>query len=367
MKKHILALALFLMVPFVIADGTDGEGVGVDVIAADVEPEIFLCATRTVIDDSVSWGRTSIGGTGLTERSNNYAFEGESIKWGVLVIDENGLGQIDKVVATIGSTQGTGNDVEATCTVSSYVSASQTLDASCNAILNGQSITTIGFDNMAAYYDCELTVETPAGMYGEYWVTVEVEDNNGVRATIDENEYWFFNPIVAMSVSDSIRFDDLKPGTTGYSNTLLVENDADPDSRVMMDMFISGKDFYDSTPSGAMCPTTNKLALTNFRYHATSGIYSNAGDDIVDTNTYDAATTRAVDAENYVNIQYGDHWDRTMYDEAEIIQDDSDGTYYKANILSPGSEMAVTFKLNLPQPCIGEFDSGQIFFYGEAI
>jgi hypothetical protein len=29
--------------------------------------------------------------------------------------------------------------------------------------------------------------------------------------------------------------------------------------------------------------------------------------------------------------------------------------------------MALTFKLDLPEPCIGDFDSGKIYFWGEAI
>ena len=29
--------------------------------------------------------------------------------------------------------------------------------------------------------------------------------------------------------------------------------------------------------------------------------------------------------------------------------------------------MAVTFRLALPEPCNGDFDTGQLFFWGEAI
>jgi hypothetical protein len=49
-------------------------------------------------------------------------------------------------------------------------------------------------------------------------------------------------------------FEDVRPGTSSYSSTLLVANDADEGSGVMMDMFISGTDFYDSSSSGAKCP-----------------------------------------------------------------------------------------------------------------
>ena len=37
------------------------------------------------------------------------------------------------------------------------------------------------------------------------------------------------------------------------------------------------------------------------------------------------------------------------------------------NVLTPGSEMALTFRLDLPVPCNGDFDTGSIYFWGEAI
>ncbi len=43
------------------------------------------------------------------------------------------------------------------------------------------------------------------------------------------------------------------------------------------------------------------------------------------------------------------------------------GGYYLGNVLSPGAEIALTFRLALPEPCNGDFDSGSIFFWGEAI
>jgi len=82
------------------------------------------------------------------------------------------------------------------------------------------------------------------------------------------------------------------------------------------------------------------------------------------------------DAEGYVGINYGIGFndpnpfyggfngDGTGY---EIIQGLQQGPYFPGNVLTPGSEMAVTFRLNLPEPCNGDFDSGSLFFWGEAI
>jgi hypothetical protein len=174
---------------------------------------------------------------------------------------------------------------------------------------------------------------------------------------MDENEYWFLNPSIALSIEGDLTFDNVRPGTDSYSDTLLIGNDADDGSGVMLDMFISGTDFYDTSSSGAMCPTTNQLSLDAFRYYATNGAYSSA-DDL------------RGDAEKYVPIGYGIGWNNPnkFYDAYEILKTVKfDGVYYNGNILSPGNEMAITFKLSLPEPCNGDFDSGQIYFWGEAI
>jgi hypothetical protein len=121
-------------------------------------------------------------------------------------------------------------------------------------------------------------------------------------------------------------------------------------------MFISGTDFYDSASSGAKCPTSNQLELENLRYYASNGGYSTNRD------------LRA-DDEGYVPIQYGLGFNSpyNFYNRNEIIQTQKLNNYYTSNILSPGAEMSLVFRLNLPEPCNGDFDTGQIYFWGEAI
>ena len=195
-------------------------------------------------------------------------------------------------------------------------------------------------------------------MYGEYWMTIEAVDLDGLSGTMDENEYWFLNPNVALSIDGELTFEDVRPGTSSYSNTLLIGNDADDGSGVRLDMFISGTDFYDSSSSGAKCPDTNQLSLDAFRYYATHGAYSTKTD------------LRGADAEGYLPIGYGIGFNNPnpFYDEYEIMQNfPKNFAYYQSNILSPGAEMALTFRLDLPEPCNGDFDTGSIYFWGEAI
>ena len=376
--KKLLAIVfamLMLIAPAAFAVDT-GIGIGIDITTEDFAPLIWLCDDRVVTDDFVEPGRMSDGEDELLERINNYAFEGEQISWEVLVMDKNGIEKISDVFATIGSTQGTGNDIEANCNLD--VGFSSSVESECNARIDEEDLTGESIDpTTQAYFRCTFTVETPESMQGEYWVTVEVEDLDGLSSIIAENEYWFLNPIVALEIEGDLVFDEVRPGTLSYSDTLLVRNDAEAGSGVQLDMFISGTDFFDSSSSGAKCPTSNVLRLGDddsdcdsgdaFCYYAVSGAYSTQNDN-------------RNDAEGYVGINYGtsfgnspsygDFYGSSNGDSGgyEIMQDaDIPGPYFPGNVLVPGAEHAITFRLNLPEPCNGDFDTGSLFFFGEAI
>jgi hypothetical protein len=381
MKKlfSVMAMAMLILSVMPIVLGTDvGVGVGIEIITEDYAPNIWMCDSRAVTDDNTQPGRDGVAGAALSERGNNYAFEGEQIAYTVLVKDKNGIQKISDVFGTLGDVQGAGNDIEVNCVED--IGFSSTVEASCNARISEESLTGDTIDSTMRYYSCIFTVETADSHYGEYWYTVEVEDLDGLSNTIDENEYWYLNPTIALSIDGDLTFDDVRPGTSSYSSTLLVGNDADDGSGVLLDMFISGTDFYDSASSGAACPTTNQLLLgngdsvcdatDNFCYFASSGAFS-------------TETDARADAEGYVGINYATGFNNpsSFYDVAssndgsgegfELIQS-SVGTgpgdiYFSGNILTPGSEAAVTFRLNLPEPCNGDFDTGSLSFWGEAI
>jgi hypothetical protein len=372
MKQLFTVLAVALLVvavmPAVLATSV-GQGIGLDIITEDFQPLVWACDDRVVYDDNVQGGRISAGGDELVERVNNYAFEGEQIQWTVLVMDKNGINKIEDVFGTIGDVQGAGNDIEVNC--HEAIGYSDIVEDSCNARILEEDLSGEDIDPFTQrYYECTFTVETPDSMYGEYWITVEALDLDGLSGTMAENEYWFLNPVIALSIDGDLTFDDVRPGTAAYSETLLVGNDADESSGVLLDMFISGTDFYDSSSSGAQCPDTNQLALTNFAYFATHGAYDTRDDG-------------RSDAEGYVAINYGDSfgslpfgagdWYGTFNGDAsgyEIIQDPfivATAPYFAGNVVSPGAEMAVTMRLMLPEPCNGDFDTGAIYFWGEAI
>jgi hypothetical protein len=352
----VIASLMLSTMPAVFAVSV-GTGVGVEIGTEDFAPLVWGCGDRVVYDDHTEPGRITLGEEELLERLNNYAFEGEQIEWTVLVMDKNGINKVEDVFATIGDVQGEGNDIEVNCVENPHWS--DVVEESCGATILEEDLTGKDIDHaIQRYYTCTLTVETADSMYGEYFVTVEALDLDGLSGIMAENEYWFLNPVIALSIDGDLYFDDVRPGTMSYSETLLVGNDADESSGVILDMFISGTDFYDSSSSGAMCGTSNVLRLENFGYYATSGAYSTRNHD-----------TRA-DDKGYVEIGYGVGFNdpNPFYDEYEILQGPAGpGGYYRGNTLTPGSEMALTFRLSLPEPCNGDFDTGSIYFWGEAI
>jgi hypothetical protein len=356
MKKVLAILVALLVVPMTFAISI-GNPIDIDITTEDFEPLVWHCGHRVVYDDATEPGRVSDDGEKLIERMNNYALEGEQIEWLVLVMDKNGKEKIEDVFATVGDVQGEGNDIEVNCQ-EKIVHDSEIKD-SCNARILEEELDYYDKEVMQ-YYMCTLTVETPESMYGEYWITVEAVDLDGMSGTMDENEYWFLNPEIALDIDGDLTFEDVRPGTSSYSGTLLLGNDADAGSGVMLDMFISGTDFYDSDSSGAMCPTTNQLGLDRFSYYATNGAYS---------TKLDAEDGRSCDDEGYCEINYGIGFNdpNPFYDANEVIQANDQGPYWVANILAPGAEMALTFRLDLPEPCNGDFDTGSIYFWGEAI
>ena len=357
-KILALVVALALVLPVVAATDV-GQGVGITMETEQFQPLIWLCDSRVMTDDNVEQGRNLTSGNtvdngSLMERNNNYAFEGEQITWDVLVMDKNGVEKINDVYVTVGTSQGTGNDIEANC----REAGNHDDFASCNARIGEENVT--WNSKLMRMYTCTLTVESADSMYGEYWVTIEVEDISGLSNSVDENEYWYLNPVIALNIDGNLDFGTVRPGTTSYSDTLLVGNGADDGSGVLLDMFIAGTDFTDPSSSGAACPNTNQLSLKNFSYYVVNGQYSSK-----DVKTAYAA--RQPDTEGYLSIPYGDHFDASMYDKNEILPANKAGAYYLANLLTPGAEMALTFKLDLPEPCVGDFSDGHIYFFGEAV
>jgi hypothetical protein len=351
----ILVTALMLsLAPVVLANDT-GVPITPEIESDDFVPQVVLCGNRVVTDDEVEGGRITGGGEEIQERLFNYLFEGEMIFWEVLVFDKNGIEKIRDVYGGLssGGQEAEDFDIEVNCDLGNFFDKQDI--STCNLRYHEEWITELDVDTMAMY-DCKLTVETPASMYGEHWISIIVEDLDGLFGSIDENEWWFLNPEIGLAIDGSLDFGVVTPGTTAYSDTLVINNDVDPDSGVLLDMFISGTDFYDPESSGAKCPVSNVLALTNFDYYAVTGPWS--------TEEHDGRS----DFEGYIPIGYGDRFDSTFYFVNDIILNPIlPGGYSPGNLLGEGAEMSVTLRLEMPEPCNGDFSEGAIFFWAEAV
>ena len=333
---------------------TSGNGIGGGISISN-HPYVFKCGNTTYYDDNTEPGRDGDGYPPikeLIERKYKSLFEGERIRWKVFVVDLNGVNNIEGVYATLGKNVSIGNKVEVNCRELSGIN--EILD-SCNLYDLKDEILEFKPEIMK-YYDCTLTCETPESMYGKNWVTVEARDVDGSAGIMQEAENWFFNPIIALSISDSIRFDNPRPGKISYSNEIAVQNRADEGSGVIMDMFISGTDFT-SSENFSYCPELHTLSLSRYKYYAENG-------------QYDTKELLNSDTEGYRSIKYGWGFNNpnNFYDNTEIIPSTpKDGLYYLGNILNMESDVRLKFKLDVPELCQGNFDSGSIYVWGEAI
>jgi len=350
MKKLIVFIMAILCINMVSAVQLPGFGIDLDIEIEEFEPNIWLC-DYGIIQDDVNPDITRI---------NNYAFQGERIDLFVLTHDRNGDRDIGDVVMIVGRTDGIGRDIEAEC---QEVDGPARIPDKCNARV-GEEILTEFNENSMDYYECVLTVETPASMYGEYFSTVEVVSIDG-EAHLDEAVFWFFNPELRFSVGGNGQlFDSLMPGETSYSNPIMITNNAHSDSGVMLNLFMTGTDIYDIESSGSRCPTDNYISLDNIRYYATNGAYSTMDDLETDLINND----RNKDEEGYISIEYEDA-SNDLHNNAEIMQVlwDRTNNLYLANLLAPGAEMVLTLKLNVPEPCTGSFNRGGTIIWAETV
>lgn len=304
-------------------------------------PLVFLNPdSRVLFDDP--YGIWSSGN--ISERNSNYAFVGEQIKWTVLVWDKNGKEKISDVYGAL-LTQTNGPNG----TLNKQVNCRLATPSNFN---NRTVLSNVGYPNVRrpndqtsevyfnpstmAIYECVYTVEpgnAQSGTHGQYWYNVEAIDNDNLLGRAVDAESWFFNPSMDISVSGHINFGALGPGEQG-SSTISVTNAAENGSGLSVVFYISGTDFYDPTSSGAACPSSNKLALTNFKYSAVQGAAQVSNQAI----PYGTAVTSAKKVLGPGTVQ-----------------------------TSPGSDMSLTLKLDVPQPCNGQFTDGKINLWAVAV
>jgi len=404
-----MALLVISVTPFIMAAGTGGSlGGGIEV--EEFEPMVFQCGERVLYDDDIQpWRITDQHPSPLDERNNHYLFEGERYQVDVLVFDKNKIEEamVDLVLEGEEVCElvcpGAGEDcyedcvtyddfeincVEESVTRTVYPDTNNNNIDHCNVRVGEETLHIFESDTMQGF-KCTIDILDSEHMYGTFWMKVRaISGLTEEEGEYDEIARWFINPMVSLSVDGELDFSEVRPGTASYS-TVLIENTAE--GGVILDMFITGKDWPAADTELGRCQLVddqgdehddilvNYLPLGAFRYYAENGAYSTRTDMEVDDDDYSDSINRNSDDEGYVNIhrQLNAGFEEAMFDEAEIIQEnplelsDPEENIYLANLLYPGSAgMSITFRLELPEPCYGNFESetdGSIFFWGEAV
>jgi hypothetical protein len=371
--KKILMIMAFSLVFCSMVGMISAEGLGSTSSGIGINPQFVLNSNNPTISQPLIWGCGSGVENYESVRKNDYAFEGEKIHLKVLVMDLKGTTDIKDIMATIGPSEGAGNDGIVEC--KKITSSSDEIPSICGANINSEQLTTF-YPSIMSYYDCSYTVKSPDYNHGEYFLTVEAQDADGNNAVLNEDEYWFLNPVISLTTNSDLAFGNLVPGKVSYSKALTVKNDAEAGSGVMVDMFISGTDFTDeSYTSGkndiSYCPGPGKLGLDRVRYFAKNAAFSTKNNLDSDFEGYlslpqgtDLSNSKRIMRNNVCmsNYGYGDFANATRGSSTIV-----DADWNCGNALSPGSDMTLTFKVDVPELCVGNFDDGQIYLWGEAI
>jgi len=322
----LLALAV-LVAPALAVEPASGS-VGAGAAPGDTDPSIC-------VDQRVVGVMSREGGTinDCSYRTGQYAFEGETISYKVMVRDPNGAEDIGNLHIIVDGYN------EVLC-------VAQAPEPTCDGL---------GEFNPATdkWFTCTYTVEqTDPSEAVEIQLRVYNALNNPTDSIYTEN--FVFNPALSLSVTPSsgsaIEFEDGVPGDCVHStNKLLVRNIAD--GGVNMWMFVAGTDLTD--PSGtSICPTTNELAVENMLFRATSGTMQSPW---IQMSNYDQTTGCA-------NACGGNYPPDVCYGGKPAAMPPPLG-----NVLANQGQMEIAFKLCYPVPCIGTFSQGTIYVFGMAI
>jgi hypothetical protein len=286
----------------------------------------------------------------------NYVFEGETVDYYVLVRDVDGTSDIDSVQLVVdGSAVGACAKAPSTC-----INSSTTITAFGAGSMNTST------DQV---YICKLIV--PSWLNGEKEVKVQVTDKRGSAGCNPviipgvEADLTFFNPELKLTLTGSgvVNFGTVTPGSIATSNSIYLKNGGSNSSNagVVMDMYIASDDYFTDPSNGAaICPTGNGIKYDRFSYYATkgslnSGANNNTWNGLGKNNT----TFCKANLDEFTNLT---SHSGNIGDMCRVINWIKGGS-----LLTEGSEMSITFRLNVPNPCSGNFNKGKFHFAGKVV
>lgn len=323
--------------------------------------ELFTPSNQTY-NTSIYFGANITNGHGdsgiLLPMRQNYFFTGEKITYYVVVMDGEGSSTINEThIYLKNTTDIIDAGVCANVTDFSYTGDFTFFDYN---------------DNLMPAYDplymrsfvCNITVQD---WIGEKWVYAGAIDAAGNAANSSMIEYIYFNPSISIVVDGTINFGSVAQGTTSISNTVYIKNvDLGYNingSGIVVDMYISSDDlFTDPFNPLSTCGNYSGFHHSFLSYYATKGSF-NSG---YNTNLYSgmglSTNTSCVADNSGFTPMPATNSSNELSNMCRIINWDIDGS-----LLSQGSEMSLTFKADIPNPCSGTFINGQFYFIGEVI
>ena len=160
---------------------------------------------------------------------------------------------------------------------------------------------------------------------------------------------------VSISIdSNEILFNYVKNSKISYSQDLAIANTAEYGSGVLLDLFITGTDFYDTTNKYSYCDGLKKLSLSRIKFFASKGNYNTRG-------------LPDADDEGYRPIKTTEPFSSNFYQNKDILPKGPVGSYFWGNLLSSEEKLNISFKIDIPKYCKGNFNNGSIYLWAEAV
>jgi hypothetical protein len=363
-------------------------------------PEVFLMYRAFDIGIDEDGSGSTINPVDI--RNANYAFEGEKLYYVALVRDLNGRQDIETVKWIKEMSEGGMQDQMGPCDVvfpglnladvytfcelpefeedQFCVIFTDVIDTIVGALTN------LDYDYQTdEMYMCILTVESIDAGWDECDITIEAEDTAGETGRMLPED-WIFNPPLSIDVDTNDgyalafgeRMIDQAPRCVvepdcercfredqtwrdcmlyTYENCVEGEKLCDisfsTNKLVIRNVgiadlwtFIAASDFYDSTGM-AKCPHTNQLSAEQFEYRATQGTWD-SGWRIMPRYAPDLACQGPM-----------------LWQHCRGGCRIAEGC--PIDVLSPTHTIEVAFKVVWPTPCIGTFDTGNIYVIVRAV
>lgn len=321
--RSILIYLLLVLVSILAINSAYAESwSSINLINLTATPIYTLTNSSTTPGVYVSVNNILYPNSTLSPRTSRYAFEGEMISWIVLVSLSNGISDISEVYGALATNISGPYSKQVGCAVAAQLAENASL-------ANFTSATGTFNSSIMRIYNCTYVVEPTTVIHGNYWFNVFARNSRGNISNATATGPWFMNPSTAININGTVSFGQISAGQTVNSTSMQVRNLGE--GNISVNFTISGTDFFSAT-GGGLCPTSNRLSLSQFRYSATYNAYS--------------ITNAAIPYE--ISLISG-----------------------RANVLNTALPYNASFSmyltLTLPSPCNGQFTDGSIYLWASPV